>query len=84
VAAPSRKGGKWLEIPVHHKAEEYLDAYLEGAGIANDAKGFLFRSEDRSGNLTRSPLHADSALMMVKARAIAAGLPQSTCCFRGR
>ena len=44
----------------------------------------LFRSEDRSGNLTRSPLHADSALMMVKARAIAAGLPQSTCCFRGR
>ena len=78
------KGGKRLEIPVHHKAEEYLDAYLEAAGIADDGKGFVFRSVDRSGNLTRSPLHPDNALMMVKARAIAAGLPESTCCHTFR
>lgn len=78
------KGGKRIEIPVHHKAEEYLNVYLEAAGIADDGKGFVFRSVDRSGNLTRSPLHPDNALMMVKARAIAAGLPESTCCHTFR
>jgi integrase/recombinase XerD len=32
------KGGKFHEMPVHHKAEEYLDAYLVTAGIAKDQK----------------------------------------------
>ena len=32
------KGGKHHELPVHHKAEEYLDAYIKAAGIAG-AKG---------------------------------------------
>ena len=77
------KGGKRLEIPVHHHAEEHLDAYLEAAGSA-DPKGFLFRSVDRRGKLTLKPLHPDNALMMVKARARAAGLPESTCCHTFR
>ena len=34
------KGGKHHGLPVHHKAEAYLDAYLAGAGIA----GFFGRS----------------------------------------
>jgi site-specific recombinase XerD len=38
------KGGKHHELPVHHKAEEYLDAYIKAAGIAG-AKGTpLWRS----------------------------------------
>jgi site-specific recombinase XerC len=32
------KGGEHHELPVHHKAEEYLHAYLKAAGIA-DQKG---------------------------------------------
>ncbi len=28
------KGGKHHELPVHQKAEEYLDAYIESAGMA--------------------------------------------------
>ena len=28
------KGGKHHAVPVHHKAEAYLDAYLDAAGIA--------------------------------------------------
>ena len=28
------KGGKHHAVPVHHKAEAYLDAYLAAAGIA--------------------------------------------------
>ena len=38
------KGGKFHEVPAHHKAEAYLDAYIEAAGIAGDRKGPLFRS----------------------------------------
>ena len=33
------KGGKFHEVPAHHTAEEYMDAYLEAAGIAADKKG---------------------------------------------
>jgi integrase/recombinase XerD len=57
---------------------------LEAAGIAGDGKGFVFRSVDRNGVLTRSPLHPDNALITVKAHAIAAGLPASTCCHTFR
>ncbi len=52
------KGGKHHEVPVHHKAEEYLDAYLDGAGIQK-AKGTpLWRSVTKEraigeGRLTR-------------------------------
>ena len=31
-------GGKHHELPVHHKAEGYLDAYIKAAGMA-DQKG---------------------------------------------
>ena len=34
--------------------------------------------------LTPNPLHPDNALMMVKARAREAGLPESTCCHTFR
>ena len=42
------KGGKRHEVPAHHNAENYLDAYLEAAGIAADRKSPLFRSIDRA------------------------------------
>ena len=38
------KGGKFHEVPCHHKAEEYLDAYLNAAGIREQPKTPLFRS----------------------------------------
>ena len=41
------KGGKYLVVPAHHVAQEYLDAYLEEAGIGNGPPP-LFRSSDRS------------------------------------
>ena len=37
------KGGVEVDIPVHHQLAEYLDAYLEAAGLAKDspyASGF--------------------------------------------
>jgi hypothetical protein len=38
------RGGKFHELPAHHTAEAYLDAYIEAAGISDDRKGPLFRS----------------------------------------
>ncbi len=46
------KGGNWLEVPVHHQLEEYLEAYLEAAGIRHDRDGVLFRAADPRRRLT--------------------------------
>ena len=32
------KGGKFHEVPAHHSAEAYVDAYLHSAGIAAEKK----------------------------------------------
>ncbi len=73
------KGGKLHIVPAHHTAEEYLDAYLEAAGIAGDAKSPLFRTVARTGELTAVAMTRNDALRMVKRRCAAAGLPTSTC-----
>ncbi len=78
------KGGKRHEIPAHHNAADYLDAYLDAAGIAQQKKSALFRSIDRSGKLTDRPLDARNALDMIKRRAKAAGLPETICCHTFR
>jgi site-specific recombinase XerC len=38
------KGGKEKEIPVHHKLEEYLDAYLKAAKLSDELASPVFRS----------------------------------------
>ena len=49
------KGGKRHEVPAHHNAEDYLDAYIAAAGIAGEKKTPLFRSIDRHRKLTDRP-----------------------------
>jgi integrase/recombinase XerD len=78
------KGGKLHNVPAHHNAEKYVDAYLEAAGIAAERKTPLFRSIDRHRRLTRRPLAARNALAMIKRRAQAIGLPEDTCCHTFR
>jgi integrase/recombinase XerD len=79
------KGGKFHEVPAHHTLEEYLDAYIQAAGIAGDPKTPLFRSANRgSGKLTDRPLRRNNALDMVKRRAKAAGFPPRICCHTFR
>src|SRR6516162_10694859 len=41
------KGGKRHEVPAHHKAELYLDVYLEAAKICDEKKSPLFRTVNR-------------------------------------
>lgn len=78
------KGGKQHEVPAHHLAEEYLDVYVESAGLAEDRSSPLFRTLDRKGNLTARRLHRLEALAMIKRRARKAGLPPTICCHTFR
>jgi site-specific recombinase XerD len=78
------KGGKRHEVPAHHNAEEYLDAYLDAAGIWEEKKSPLFRSVDKHRKITANPMTRTDVLRMVKRRALEAGLPSSTCCHTFR
>jgi integrase/recombinase XerD len=78
------KGGKRHEVPAHHNAEAYVDAYLDAAGICRYKKSPLFRTIDRHRMLTANPMHRVDVLRMIKRRALEAGLPASTCCHTFR
>jgi len=57
---PREKSGKVNEMPCRHNLEEYLDAYIEAAGIGRDHKRPPFRpasrkTKDLSASLIRSP-----------------------------
>ncbi len=69
------KGGKFHEVPCHHKAEEYLDAYIEAAGLKEHPKTPVFRStRGRTNQLTAQGITRVDAFRVVQRRAKAAGL----------
>jgi site-specific recombinase XerD len=69
------KGGKRHEMPAHHKLEQFLDEYLDAAGIRENGKTPLFRSAlGRTGILTDRPMHRIDAYQMVRRRTVEAGL----------
>ena len=74
------KGGKYHEEPVHLKAEEYLDAYIEVAGFGDEKDTPLFQtSPGRARKLTGKRLQRQEAWAMVKRRAMAAGVSTDAC-----
>jgi site-specific recombinase XerD len=78
------KGGKHHEVPAHHKAEEYIDAYLEAAGIAGEPRAPLFRTLERHRQLTTQRLQRREVLAMIKRRARFIGLSPAICCHTFR
>lgn len=78
------KGGKYHEVPAHHLAEQYLDAYLLAADSDRQGKTPLFRSIGKDKQLSNRRMHRTDALRMIKRRARAAGLPDSVCCHTWR
>ena len=79
------KGGKHHEVPTHHTAEEYLDAYLAALNRANDKGTPLFLTAlGKSGELSTNRLSRNDALRMIKRRSLAAGLSDKICCHTFR
>jgi integrase/recombinase XerD len=66
------KGGRHHDMPVHHTAIEYLEAYIRALGAT---EGPLFRTIKRTRDgYTEERLNRRNALDMVKRRCKAAGL----------
>lgn len=80
------KGGKLIDVPAHHLVEEYLDSYLDAAGIRHDGKSPLFRSAPRrQRQLTDHAIERTEVWEMIRRRAKDAKLSGPVCChtFRG-
>src|SRR5512143_3416978 len=74
------KGGKRKQIAVHHVLEEYMDAYLAAAGIAQDKGTPLFRTaRGKTGTLTERRMSQPDAWAMLQRRAKAAGITTQIC-----
>ena len=67
------KGGKEHEVPCHHTLEQYLDEYIQAAGIAGDADGRLFRTTGRKTGEAGAMWQQD-AYRMIQRRSAAAGI----------
>ena len=74
------KGGKQHIMPCHHALAEALRAYIEAAGIAEDRKGFLFRTSRGHGGtvLSERPMRQPDAWRMIRRRAMAVGIDAPT------
>ena len=74
----SEKGGESREIPVRHDLDEWIAAYLEGAGLTDAPQSSpLFRAgERRSSPLTDRAMSPPAVQRMLKRRMAAAGLPK--------
>ena len=75
------KGGKEHAMPCHHALAEALRAYIDAAGIAEDRKGWLFRTAPRhnADALSERPMNQYAAWLMIRRRAAAAGITAPIC-----
>ena len=79
------KGGKRHEMPCHHKLETFLETYIDAAGIADDPKGWLFRTtRGQSGYLTDRPMSQADVYRMIGRRADDAGIKTKIGCHTFR
>lgn len=79
------KGGKRHEMPCHHNLDDYLDAYIEGAVIGNDAKGYLFRTaKGWTNELSNKPMSQADVYRMISRRTKDAGIRTKCCCHSFR
>ena len=73
------KGGKHHTMPCHHALAEELRAYIDAAGLAEDRKGWLFRTSrgHTATALSDQPMTQPDAWRMIRRRAVAAGIHAS-------
>jgi site-specific recombinase XerD len=70
------KGGKEHAMPCHHALAEALRSYIDAAGIAEDRKGWLFRTARgrKADALSDRAMSQSDAWLMIRRRAAAAGI----------
>lgn len=70
------KGGKEHAMPCHHALAEALRAYIDAAGIAEDRKGYLFRTSrgHKATVLSDQAMSQPDAWRMIRRRAVAVGI----------
>ena len=79
------KGGKQHEMPCHHNLDDYLHAYINGAGLSTEAKGLLFRTAiPHTEQLTDRPMSQADVYRMIGRRALAAGVNTKVGCHSFR
>jgi len=79
------KGGKHHDMPAHHKAEEYVDAYIQAAGLVDQKHAPLFRASPGKGKgLGPERMSRHAALKMIQRRAKRAGIATHACCHSFR
>ena len=79
------KNGKVNEMPCHHKLENYLDAYIQAAGIEGDRKGPLFRAAiGKTRKLGQGAMSRTDIWYMVRRRAADAGIETKIGCHTFR
>ena len=73
-----KKEGRSREIPVRHDLDEWISAYLEGAGLEDAPQASpLYRAGQRRGSpLTDRAMSPLAVQLMLKRRLRAAGLPK--------
>jgi integrase len=81
-----KKGGKQHAMPCHPALAEALRAYIDGAGIVEDRKGWLFRtSRGHDGNvLFNQHMTQPDAWRMIRRRAKAGGIAAEIGCHTFR
>ena len=80
------KGGKHHVMPCHHALAEALRAYIDAAGIAEDRKGWLFRTArgHKADTLSDRAMNQPDAWCMISRRARAAGIAAEIRCHTFR
>jgi site-specific recombinase XerD len=79
------KGGKFHEVPAHHKLEEYIDAYINVSGLWEDRKGPLFRTVlGKSHKLTNNYMASADVYRMIRRRAKQVGITTPIGCHTFR
>src|SRR4051812_42995470 len=79
------KGGKRHDMPAHHKAEEFVDAYLEAAKLWEKKKEPIFRAAlGKTKQLSTERMTRHAALKMIQRRAKKAGILTAICCHSFR
>ena len=78
------KGGKHHEVPVHHKAEEYLDAYIAAGGLGRDKDSPLWRCMTKERGVGKGRMSRIDVFRMIKRRCRHAELGAAANCHTFR